>query len=148
MNNFTEKEIEELSSQNAFYFNFIHDLKDEITKLNKEYHEVEKNENNETWKAFYKGKISGMTEIYNWVEEYMNKSNDVIKESLNNLKEIIDLAEPNITNNDKNIAATLDLEDLKRLKIALQYIEKLENDKDIDFTSVYLQGYYNGKADK
>lgn len=148
MSEFNEKDLEELSSQNAFYFNFICDLKDEIKKLNKEYHEIEKNENNETWKAFYKGKISGMTEIYNWVEEYMNKSNDVIKESLNNLKEIIDVAEPNITNNDENVVAALDLEDLKSLKVVLQYIEKLENDKDIDFTSVYLQGYYNGKADR
>lgn len=47
---------------------------------------------------------------------------------INNLEEIINLCKEEINNNDKNITATLDLEDLKSLKNFLDRYKQLEEE--------------------
>lgn len=47
-------------------------------------------------------------------------------EEYKNLEEIIKLSEKEINNNDKNVSAVLDLEDLKELKSLLKRNEELE----------------------
>lgn len=49
-------------------------------------------------------------------------------EDINNLEEIINLCKEEVNNNDKNITATLDLEDLKSLKNLLTRYKQLEEE--------------------
>ncbi len=49
-----------------------------------------------------------------------------MKEDIKNLEEIINLCKEEINNNDKNITATLDLEDLKSLEKLLTRYKELE----------------------
>lgn len=56
----------------------------------------------------------------------MSKNNE-LEEAIENLSEIIYLYKKEIENNDTNITAILDLEDLKSLKIVLEAYERLEN---------------------
>lgn len=65
----------------------------------------------------------------------------LLKKSIENLKEIVSLSEEEIEKNDKNISAVLDLEDLKSLKEVLDNIKENE----LDLTTVYLKGVYDGK---
>ena len=51
-----------------------------------------------------------------------------MKEDIKNLQEIINLCKEEINNNDKNITATLDLEDLKSLKNVLDSYKQLEEE--------------------
>ena len=52
-------------------------------------------------------------------------------EEYKNLKEIIELCEEELNNDDKNVAATLDLTDLKELRNVINKIKELE--KHISF---------------
>lgn len=65
----------------------------------------------------------------------------MLEKSIKNLMEIIDLSEDEIKTNNKNVTAILDLEDLKSLKEILDYMRQQE----VDFTTVYLKGVYDGK---
>ena len=51
-----------------------------------------------------------------------------MEEEIKNLEEIINLCKEEINNNDKNITATLDLEDLKSLKNVLDSYKQLEEE--------------------
>lgn len=51
-----------------------------------------------------------------------------MKEDIKNLEEIINLCKEEINNNDKNITATLDLEDLKSLENLLTRYKQLEEE--------------------
>lgn len=51
-----------------------------------------------------------------------------IEEDIKNLSEIIELCEAEINNNDENITAILDLEDLKSLKNLLTRYKQLEEE--------------------
>ena len=51
-----------------------------------------------------------------------------MKEDIKNLQEIINLCKEEINNNDKNITATLDLEDLKSLMNLLTGYKQLEEE--------------------
>ena len=51
---------------------------------------------------------------------------NLCKEEIKNLQEIINLCKEEINNNDKNITATLDLEDLKSLENLLTRYKQLE----------------------
>lgn len=66
----------------------------------------------------------------------------LLEKSIENLKEIVSLSEEEIKKNDKNISAVLDLEDLKSLKEVLDNIKENE----LDLTTVYLKGVYDGKS--
>lgn len=50
------------------------------------------------------------------------------KESIKNLKEIIDLSKEEIENNDENTTAILDITDLKSLAIVLKALEQKDNE--------------------
>lgn len=65
----------------------------------------------------------------------------MLKESIKNLMEIVSLSEDEIKENDKNVTAILDLEDLKSLKEVLEHIEEHKE----DLSTVYLKGVYDGK---
>ena len=65
----------------------------------------------------------------------------MLKKSIENLKEIVSLSEKEIKKNDRNVSAVLDLEDLKSLKEVLDNI----NENELDLTTVYLKGVYDGK---
>lgn len=47
----------------------------------------------------------------------------MLENDYKNLNEIIELCTEEIENNDENIAATLDLDDLKSLKNILEYVK-------------------------
>lgn len=53
-----------------------------------------------------------------------------MKEDIKNLEEIINLCKEEINNNDKNITAILDLEDLKSLMNLLTGYKQLEEDNE------------------
>ena len=53
-----------------------------------------------------------------------------MKEDIKNLEEIINLCKEEINNNDKNITATLDLEDLKSLENLLTRYKQLEEENE------------------
>lgn len=53
-----------------------------------------------------------------------------MKEDIKNLEEIINLCKEEINNNDKNITATLDLEDLKSLMNLLTGYKQLEEENN------------------
>lgn len=51
---------------------------------------------------------------------------DIINKNIKNLEEIAELAKEEIANNDENISAVLDLEDLKSLKCLLDLYNQFE----------------------
>ena len=51
-----------------------------------------------------------------------------MEEDIKNLKEIVDLCEEEIKNNDENTTAILDITDLKSLKNILNELERLQNE--------------------
>lgn len=53
-----------------------------------------------------------------------------MEEEIKNLEEIINLCKEEINNNDKNITATLDLEDLKSLENLLTRYKQLEEENE------------------
>ena len=61
-----------------------------------------------------------------------------MEEDIKNLEEIINLCKEEINNNDKNITATLDLEDLKSLeKLLTRYKEIQLTDKEKEVVEAY-----------
>lgn len=59
-----------------------------------------------------------------------------MKEDIKNLEEIINLCKEEINNNDKNITATLDLEDLKSLENLLTRYKQLEEKENNKFKKI------------
>ena len=61
-----------------------------------------------------------------------------MKEDIKNLEEIINLCKEEINNNDKNITATLDLEDLKSLENLLTKYKEIQlTDKEKEVVEAY-----------
>lgn len=65
----------------------------------------------------------------------------MLQKSIKDLSEIVKLSENELNANDKNVTAILDFEDLKALKEVIDYLQQHE----IDLTTVYLAGVYDGK---
>lgn len=73
-------------------------------------------------------------------------------EDIKNLKEIVDLCEKEIKNNDDNTTAILDIADLKSLKNILNELDRLQKEntclkKEIDEAYNYVIGYENLKEE-
>ena len=66
-----------------------------------------------------------------------------IEKAIKNLNEIVELVKEEIKNQDENITAILDLEDLKSLQIVLK--NQNRHIQETDLTSVYLKGVYDEK---
>ena len=56
-----------------------------------------------------------------------------MEEDINNLKEIVDLCEKEIKNNNYNTTATLDMTDLKSLNNLLNELERLQKENALNF---------------
>lgn len=74
---------------------------------------------------------------------------DEEKKALKELTEIKELVEEDLKYKDYEVAATLDQIDLESLVIVLNLIEKqfkeIEELKNADLTTVYLNGFYDGE---
>lgn len=65
-----------------------------------------------------------------------------MEEDIRNLKEIIELCEEEINNNDENVTAILDLEDLKSLRNLIKANKELkEENKTLNERNQYLVKY-------
>lgn len=62
-------------------------------------------------------------------------------EEFKNLEEIIELCKEELENNDENVHATLDLEDLKELQKLINKYKELEKERD----GIYADYQYLGK---
>lgn len=69
-----------------------------------------------------------------------------MKEDIKNLQEIINLCKEEINNNDKNITATLDLEDLKSLKNVLDSYKQLEEENAENNERLQIEFSKNGEG--
>lgn len=96
-------------------------IKDQIDELNQKY-EDSKNEKGES-PYFYPALTIRILEKL--LKEDENK-NINLKEAIKNLKEIVELAEEEINNNDVNVTAILDLKDLKSLQVVINKLESEE----------------------
>ena len=71
-------------------------------------------------------------------------------EEFKNLKEIIELSEEEINNNDYNVSAVLDLEDLKELRNLIERYketkQELESVKEIYYTQKEIETNYIKKS--
>lgn len=69
-----------------------------------------------------------------------------MSEDIKDIIEIIELAKEDIENNNENITATLDLQDLKSLKNLLDLYQK-EKEKNL-LKEEYNEGYFQGRRDE
>lgn len=69
-----------------------------------------------------------------------------MSEDIKDIIEILELAKEDIENNNENITATLDLQDLKSLKNLLDLYQK-EKEKNL-LKEEYNEGYFQGRRDE
>ena len=69
-----------------------------------------------------------------------------MSEDIKDIIEILELAKEDIENNNENITATLDLQDLKSLKNLLDLYQK-EKEKNL-LKEEYNKGYFQGRRDE
>lgn len=96
-------------------------IKDKIEEINKEYNRIHSQHYRDC--GILEEKCKAKKDVLEELLQQNENKNMNLKGAIKNLKEIVELAEKEINNNDVNVTAILDLKDLKSLQVVINKLE-------------------------